>query len=542
MNEKELFETVIKHQIVDDELIKRSARTETPQKKNALDRILTPVLTVFASLMVVFSVTMMIPQARAEVLSWFSPASARDYLSQDPEDREPVPELDAMITAQDLNHTEIKVNYCADEPYWREIGENFSATLGETVYNGTAIYISVDFDGLSGYAVYENEWGADIQPGEPLPTVLSEKVAPEMVHMFRDDNAGAEISAYLSGAREQWNGPDNFLFLTLEDGAQLSGWMEQAARPIDLAFQKAYLDEFGYPEHYTEESAKALRERGWEHVKTNGMRAVADVHVGDPEKCRFWPDNGKTLADYIDEDGYLTLHVNYQASIDHGEETEIKLDVDLGTVKVDMKTYKDVKRRYIEMPAEPIALSGEAVFNVGTFDDQNRFRVTNYTANLDGVTLRVTSPGVVDVFGVRDLKILVSMPDDWSEDMKYAFARNLTFDTVVDSDLLVNFGGTVERSDRGNYVLDLRIADTIPYNRIHSMQTITLTPTLSNLTEAQIFKVLPDGSQELIKTVPIAPDGFFDENSVERGTPVSYSGDRTVLNDFSITLNVSDEK
>lgn len=540
MNEKELFETVINNQIVDDDRIKRNVRTETPQKRTALDRILTPVLTAVASLALILTVTMMIPQARAEVLSWFSPASARDYLSQDPEDREPVPELDAMITAKDLNHTEIKVNYCADEPYWREIGENFSATLGETVYDGNAIYISIDFDGLSGYAMYENEWGADIQSGEPLPTVLSEKVAPEMVHMFRDDDA--DVSAYLSGAREQWNGPDNFLLLTLADGEQLSGWMELAGRPVDYAFQKAYFDEFGYPEHFTEESAKALRERGWEHVKTNGMRAVADIHIADPSEYRFRPDNGKTLADYIDADGYLTLHVNYQASIDHGEETETKLDVDLGTVRVDMKTCKDVKRRYIEMPPEPIALSGEAVFCGNTFDAENRFSVTNYTASLDGVTLRVTSPGVVDIFGVRDLKILVSMPDDWSEEMKYAFARNLSFDTVIDGDLVVNFGGTAERTDTGNYQLDLRISDVIPYNRIHRMQTITLTPALDFMTGAQICKVLPDGSQELIKTVPIAPDGSFSESSVERGTPVSYSGDRTVLKDFAITLRVSNEK
>ncbi len=540
MNEKELFETVINNQIVDDDRIKRNVRTETPQKRTALDRILTPVLTAVASLALILTVTMMIPQARAEVLSWFSPASARDYLSQDPEDREPVPELDAMITAKDLNHTEIKVNYCADEPYWREIGENFSATLGETVYDGNAIYISIDFDGLSGYAMYENEWGADIQSGEPLPTVLSEKVAPEMVHMFRDDDA--DVSAYLSGAREQWNGPDNFLLLTLADGEQLSGWMELAGRPVDYAFQKAYFDEFGYPEHFTEESAKALRERGWEHVKTNGMRAVADIHIADPSEYRFRPDNGKTLADYIDADGYLTLHVNYQASIDHGEETETKLDVDLGTVRVDMKTCKDMKRRYIEMPPEPITLSGEAVFCGNTFDAENRFSVTNYTASLDGVTLRVTSPGVVDIFGVRDLKILVSMPDDWSEEMKYAFARNLSFDTVIDGDLVVNFGGTAERTDTGNYQLDLRIADVIPYNRIHSMQTITLTPALDFMTGAHIYKVLPDGSQELVKTVPIAPDGSFSESSVERGTPVSYSGDRTVLKDFAITLKVSNEK
>lgn len=541
MNEKDLFEHIVRNQILDDDKIKRGAKKEAPNKKrDVLARVLTPVLTAIASLVLIATITMMIPQARAEVIRWFSPATAGDYLSADPADREPVPELDAMITAKDLNHTEIKVNYCADEPYWREIGENFSATLGETVYDGNAIYISVDFDGLSGYAMYENEWGADIAPGEPMPTLLSEKVPPENVHMFFDDNA--DVSAYLSVAREQWNGPDNFLLLTLADGEQLSGWMELARRPVDNAFQKAYLDEFGYPEHFTEESAKALRERGWEHVKTNGMRAVANIHIADPSEYRFRPDNGKTLADYIDADGYLTLHVNYQASIDHGEETETKLDVDLGTVRVDMKTYKDVKRRYIEMPPEPIALSGEAVFCGNTFDAENRFSVTNYTANLDGVTLRVTSPGVVDIFGVRDLKILVSMPDEWSEEMKYAFARNLSFDTVIDGDLLVDFGGTAERTDSGNYVLDLRISDVIPYNRIHRMQTITLTPALDFITGAHIYKVLPDGSQELIKTVPIAPNGSFFESSVERGTPVNYSGDRVAYPEFAITLHVSDEK
>ena len=538
MNEQEAYKTVIRNQIVNDDQIKRAAKAAAPKRNTAL-RVLKPIGIALTALLIVFGVTMAIPSARAEVFSWFRPASAStttEYLSQDPEDREPVPELDAMITPQDLNHTEIRVNYVADEPYWREIGENFSATLRETVYDGNAIYISVDFDGLSGYAMYENEWGADIAPGEPMPTLLSEKVPPENVHMFFDDNA--DVSAFLSGARELWNGPDNVLRLTLADGEQLSGWMELARRPVDNAFQMAYLDEFGYPEHYTEESAKALRERGWEHVKTNGMRGIAHIHIADPSEYRFWPDNGKTLADYIDADGYLTLHVNYQASIDHGEETETKLDVDLGTVKVDMKTYKDVTRRYIEMPPEPIALSGEAVFCGNTFDAENRFSVTNYTASLDGVTLRVTSPGVVDIFGVRDLKILVSMPDDWSEEMKYAFAHNLSFDALIDGDLIVEFGGTAERNEGGNYVLNLCVADVIPFNRIHSMQTITLKPTLNYTTEALIYEVLSDGSQTLSKTVPIAPDGSFDESSLERGTPVSYNDVQISFPEFAITLQV----
>lgn len=536
MNEQEAYQTIVKHLIADDDAIKHSVRMDAPQKRTAFDRVLTPVLTVLCSLLLVCGVVMTIPSARAEVLSWFAPSSAREYLAADPEVREPVPALDAMITASDRNHTEIKMNYCADEPYWREIGENFSATLGEIVYDGTAIYLSIDFDGLSGYAMFENERGADIQPGEPLPCLLAEKVAPEMVHMFRDDDA--DVSAYLSGAREQWNGPDNFLLLTLEDGKQLSGWMELAGRPVDYAFQQAYFDEFGYPEHYTEEAAKALCERGWNHVKTNGIRAVADVHVADPASFRFLPDNGKTLADYIDTDGYLTLHVNYQASIDHGEETEVKLDVDLGTVKVDMRTYQDVKKRHIEMPQEPVAFSGDAVFNGTAFDSEQYFCVTNYSANLDGVTLRVTSPGVVDIFGIHDLKILVSMPDDWSDGMKDAFVHNLSFDTVIDGNLIVNFGSTAERNDSGTYTLNLTIADTIPFALIHSMQSITLTPHLDYISEAKIYKVLPNGEQQLSETVPIARDGSFDERTLNRGTPVVYSGDGVSFPECAITLKV----
>lgn len=536
MNEQEAYKTVIQNRIVNDDQIKRTARTAAPQRVPAL-RVLKPIGIALAALLIVFGVTMAIPSARAEVFSWFSPASAQEYLAENPEDRDPVPELDAMITAKDLTRTEIKVNYIADEPYWREIGENFSATLGETIYDGNEIHIAIDFDGVSGYPIYE-ECSPSIPAGSPIWLLLAEKIEPAMVKHFTEDYA--DTSAYLSGSMEWWNGPDNELIVTLDDGTRLNrGFLWFACRPVDEAFCSAFRDTFGL-EHYRSENAEAIKERVWSHFKTNGARAVANVFLPDAENTRFYPDNGKTLADYTDADGSVTLHLRYWVSIDHGEETETKLDVDLGTVTVNLNAYKDLRKRHIELPPEPVVLSGDAVFNGHTFDNQDHFRVTNYTANLDGVTLRVIFPGVVDIFGIHNLKLLLSMPGDWSEEMKQAFARNLSFNIAIDGeDALVNFGGSAERSGGGSYTLTLNITNTIPFDRINSMQSITLTPVIQWLTKVQIMKTLPDGSEAHVKTVSLGPADSFDTAALAPGTPVHFEGELASIPNSAITLKVN---
>ncbi len=543
-NTSEQILSFAENELVQKESIRRAVLSEAPAKQKkpvAWTKILLPIA---ACLVLAFGMVFLIPSARAEILSWFQPASAGNYLAADPEDRDPIPALDAMITGPELNHTEIKVNYVADEPYWREIGENFSATLGETIYDGNDIYISVDFDGLSGYAVYEGSYCPDIPAGTPLWTLLAEKVDPEMVRHFRTDNA--DISPYLSGAMEQWNGPDNRLILTLDDGRQMhGGWMDLAKRPVDVAFSDAFHAEFGYPEYWDEEAAAALKERAWEHFKTNGARGIAVVYA--PEVCEpnvsnvlFFPnDDGKTLADYIDEDGYLTLHARYCASIDHGEEQETKLDVDLGTVKVDMKSYKDLPHRSIGTPSEPTPLSGEAVFSGTGWNEDQAFHVTNYTADLDGVTLRVTYPGTVDLFGVHDLQIRVTMPDTWSDEMKKAFAEDLEFRIAVDDTLAIGSASSEKRNGDGSYTLHVDLLNCIPFDQINSMQTITLTPVITRFVAAEIYRVMPDGSEKLVKTVPIGPEGSFDSASLAPETPIHYQCDAVEHPEWEIVLPVN---
>ena len=438
MNEQEAYKTVVRNSIVDDDQVKRYARTAAPERKPAL-RVLKPIGIALAALLIVFGVTMAIPEARAEVFSWFDPANPREYLALNPEDRDSVSEMDAMITAQDLNHTEIKVNYCADEPYWREIGENFSATLGETIYDGNVIYLSIDFDGLSGYPLFESAWCPSLPADALLPTYLAEETAPG-----------------------QWSEPSPDLYFEAENGVQIPAWIEAIHRPAEETLRQAFYERYGFFRSFDEETASAWREDAWEHCKANGVRAVAE---GYTESIILEEDLP------IDKNGNLTLDVHYSLWINRSGGSIEKLNVDLGTITVNMTAYKDLdlNERSIEATQDTIELFGDAVW----FDWADE----RYAANLDGVTMRVVTPGTIDLKGIHDVELLVQMPDDWSEEQKEAFLESLLLDVTVDDDFKINYGGGWFPDD-GSYLYVIEFEGCIPFNRIGTVQRITLTPIL----------------------------------------------------------------
>ncbi len=534
MNEQEAYREAVRDQIVNNDRILMQAAKPKQKPQIAWRRVLIPVMT---ALVVALGLTMAIPSARAEVLRWFSPKNAGEYIASDPEEREPIEELEHMIAKPETSTVDIKVNYVADEPYWREIGENFSVSFGETIYDGEYISILMDFDGLSGYAVVENGESPEIPAGTGVPLLLAEKLDPEMVRCFRDDYA--DLSRYLDGSLEVWQGPDNYVRLTLEDG---STWYRRdvivpTLRPSDKPFFDSIRELYYKVEPYTEEEAQTLRTSLWEYVQANGLRAIAKIYLPNGED--FTLENGKKIADYLDENGNLKAHVNYCVSIDHGEETETKMDIDLGTVLVNMTAYRDLKQRSIVMPQGEIALSGDAVIGIDGWDAERYDFVANRSITLDGVTLRVVNPGEVDLRGVRDIRVLVSMPKEWSEEQKTALAQNLDFDLCIDGErIYCGYGLSPERYSTGDYMLILEISD-IPFDRINAMQTITLTPVLSRYTNAVIQRTLPDGKTETVRTVPIAEDGTFDTRTLERGTPVMYESDTTAHPEWTITLKIN---
>lgn len=459
MNEQETYREIILNNLIDNDRILLHARAQKRAPRIAWRRVLIPVLTALA---VACGLVMAIPKARAEVLSWFLPSSVRDYLGADREDRDPQPELDAMITDASRSVTDIHVNSVADEPYWREIGERFSATLGETFFDGRDIYLRIDFEGLSGYPLFENAWCPSLPADALLPTLL---------------------------AAEDGTEPENQLTLTLEDGKELPAWIAPVARPVDDAFIRSFNERYDLHRSYDEKTAAAWREESLAHCKANGVRAVADVNIGRLDEYRFFPDNGKTLDDYIDENGYLTLHVRYWAAL-FSVDPECKLDVDLGTVQVNMRAYRDMKTRGVAIENGTVELFGDAEINDWLFDLDPANGVRSCAVNLDGVKLEVAAPGTVDILGMHDIQILVTTPDDWNEEQKNVFVRNLLFDVRIDDDLTISYGGGLRDNGDGSYTVFIDLGGSIPFERIATMQTVTLTPALPSASPTESALVL----------------------------------------------------
>lgn len=479
MNERQAYETVVAHQLVDDDKIKRTARSE-PAKRPFAVRALKPVGIALAALLLVFGVTMAIPAARAEVLSWFRPESAQEYLMEAPEDRETVPELDAMISEPERNRTEIHVNYIADEPYWREIGAQFAATLGETICDGKTVSIAIDFDGLSGYPLYEQGAAAEIPAGSPMWLLLAEKIEPEMVRHFMEDNA--DQTPYLSGSVEWWNGPDCKLVATLDDGTLLNyGSLSLACRPVDREFCRAFRKAFGM-ENYRAEDVDAIREQVWSHFKANGARAVASIWLSDAENMRL--DSGKTLADYMGADGTVTLHLKYLVSIDHGEEVETKLDVDLGTVTVDIDAYKSLTATAFVPGSDKVTFAPEETLLTRRkwLTDENGVpyvTVTNEPVNLSGLSFEPLEGGTVDALGIRDLRVRMTLPEGWTRGIN---PSDLRFIVLVNGERLGS-AHAVQRYQRdGSIVLEIDHVSNVPLDRLNGVKTVTLIPELSHTT------------------------------------------------------------
>ena len=107
MNEQEAYREAVRDQIVNNDRILMQAAKPKQKPQVAWRRVLIPIMT---ALVVALGLTMAIPSARAEVLRWFAPKNAGEYIASDPEEREPIEELEHMIAKPETSTVDIKVN------------------------------------------------------------------------------------------------------------------------------------------------------------------------------------------------------------------------------------------------------------------------------------------------------------------------------------------------------------------------------------------------------------------------------------------------
>ena len=97
MNEHDFFKQMIHDRAVNDAVVKAKAKMQT--KRTVAWR--KPLAIAAAAFAVIVGTVFLIPSARAEVLSWFGVSRPQDYLTANPDEREKIPEIDALISSPD---------------------------------------------------------------------------------------------------------------------------------------------------------------------------------------------------------------------------------------------------------------------------------------------------------------------------------------------------------------------------------------------------------------------------------------------------------
>ncbi len=536
MNEQEVYQTIIKEQIINDDTVRRYA-CAAPERKPAL-RVLKPIGIALAALVLIAGVTMTIPSARAEVLSWFMPHSPESYLGAGPEQRTPVAELDATITTPSPEQCACKVLYAAEDSCWQMLAESFSATVGETYYLGKNIYMTVDFDGISGYPNIENEIDWEGPAGSESPFLFGEKLAPGMIARFREDRF--DVSPFLSGVMEAWVGPSCSIGLVLGEGENelcIYGDPYVIDRPEDLQALRAL--NLKYPKLCAERSRLELA-----YYRETGIRTVTTFHLEHGVDGPFMPPHDlRRLADFTDENGFLHAKVVYRAVIDHGDENELKFEAELGEIDIDMQAYQGLEQKVRPISAVSIPdtiLSGRIRF--GSLESsRSGYTFTNYETETDGIAISPISLGRADLLGIHNIRFLMVLPESWSYEQQEAFAHALRFDVLIDNAICPGVIYTHNsRQVDGTYIIALDELSGIPFDRLDKIRSVTLTPKLSYFTEIQVRAPLTESYDEpmVIDTIPMGPGDSFDSESLSEGADAIGCSETVVYPAWMITLRI----
>ena len=525
MKEKQYFRQLIMEYAVDDAAVRARACAPVLSKAVAWKRAAAVAALCFVALI---AAVFAIPSARAEVLSWFRTISADRYFANAPSERTPIPELDALtVTPAPDQKQPVQVTYVSDEPIWQEIAADFSVTLSETFFDGNTLYVAMDFDGLSGYPLYEEESESFTTAGAPRRYLLQEKGSAEELRMMLGNDEQA-LAPFLSGEAEYLCGPTCELILTLPDRPEVEyrSWMYYLGSAGEDAIIRAFMTEYGSLDTLDEAGAEALHRQMWDYFKENGAHVVAMF-------------SQKPDAQFADENGIVRFNARFVVDTRRCERSEVKLDVDLGTVDVDVTAYKYLpQQRLVPVSSEPVALSGEVVFTETPFKTPGEY--VNHTVLTDGATLSVKEGGSLNALGIRGVKLCLKLPESWSDKLKFAFATALMFSVQLDEDTELLLSCATHADENGDYILELSDEDALLFHVFGKISSIRLVPRISHFASVQIRKGTSDlfSEPETVATVTLGPNDRFDTRMVLKDRDVSFQSETVVFPEWAITLKI----
>ena len=472
MTEREFFNKSILDHIVDHDRILSGVDIPQAKHRHGAKRAL---LLIAACFLCVFVTIACIPKARAEVLSWFGwSTTPGDYLGEDPQAREPVEPMEAIIKTADLSGESGIVTNAGELGRISELlTQRLNVSPLETLYDGDSIYVSMKLGNGFGVWLLENYTGG---------TIASVAISPDQLGAFFDHAVPDE---YLTGKTVYYSHTFGQLVFTLPDGSVFRGDVRLANAEAYASLLNQIADD---PERVNEQTEAFLAKQD--------IIAYAALKA-DPETLLSRADESGCIL------GKLSLLLQNGAEGSKVEAPVTVLEADIGGVSVNVATYRSFSET-ASVQSVSAEWTGEAVLT--SYDDsevaENTYgyvTFTNHALNLDGLKMKALSVKV-DATGIKDIQVEVTYPDHWSEEDIRAFAGSygIRFRLLINGqagDWTVN--GSLRSSDTQDArkrVWHCRAAYQVPLGLLPQIKELTLIPYISYRTA--YYELLPDQTGE----------------------------------------------
>ena len=301
------------NELIKKESIRRAVLSESSERQKtpvAWTKILLPIAACFVLLC---GTVLLIPSARAEVFRWLRIERPEQYLTEDPEARNNKA-LDSLILpdAQTAN----KILSVDSEPIWQRIAGDFRIDLGETMYDGEELYLTVTLHGLTVLPEVDAYTGG---------SATQTRVPTDRIGEFCED--GRVPEEYTNGMMSFFEESMGQYFLHFADGTEINGGFVTAleSNPDFMAALDRNYDEYG-EDPLSDADREAISRDSIQWLSGNALTGVVRYYALDTIPVR---ENGETVirntSDYLmehaDENGILTAEVIYRAISTIPEET-----------------------------------------------------------------------------------------------------------------------------------------------------------------------------------------------------------------------------
>ncbi len=474
MNEHDFFKQMIHDRAVNDTVVKAKAKM---QKKRTFAWKRTVAIAA-ASFALLIGTVFLIPSARAEVLSWFGVTTPQDYLTVKPDEREAIPEIDALIASPDEDGFKlIPIDRTNSEAVNSEgalrisefFYENSDVALGDAMYDGTYFYQTVRMNGLSGLYLLEGFTGG---------TQTGVQVDPYAVWGLYENGPDEE---YLTGQWPLYEPPMGRIYYELADGTEFVGMLDLSGA-LDPYYQ-TLVEKGLMGENKTEDAQAEIDRMNREYLEQNGLKAVATIYAKDG------------VPDHADENGNLTVKVLYEVTVceeDRGDgvwvpNTEL-FKAQLGTITVNVRAHETLAASRIESTDGSVVWGAETVTAVKTTHDfgksddnyqDDRTSFSKQRMSAEGLTMTLES-AQADALGIHDINVRIRVPENWTNDEREAFAASLEFKVLLNGESGTWYMNSYqcEQKEDGTLLFTCYGISEVPYDMLQSIKTITMIPRL----------------------------------------------------------------